>query len=123
MVDARVQILELLKELKEDWHGLEVKMQFPKDIKSVPLITFFEISNSNTNIKVRDSLSFQIDVWENTFEKCIDLMNLVDEVIRGLGLNRDFVTPDSDSVDASGYYRKTLRYSRCVDTRTGRLID
>ena len=46
MVDARVQILDLLKEIDTD--GLKVSMNFPKKIDTVPLITFFEINNSNT---------------------------------------------------------------------------
>ena len=121
MVDARVQILDLLKEIDTD--GLKVSMNFPKKIDTVPLITFFEINNSNTNIKIRDFLSYQIDVWADSFESVIDLAMLADEKMITLGFKRDYVTPDSDRVDASGLYRKTLRYSRYVDVRTNRLID
>lgn len=120
MIDARMQILELLKSIK--YKNLKVTMNFPKEIKSVPLITYFEIVNSSTDIGVRDSLSYQIDIWENSFEKVIDLMQLADEKMIDLGFKRDYVSPDDDSVDSSGIYRKTLRYSRYVDTRTGRLI-
>lgn len=120
MIDARVQILELLRSI--EYKNLKVKMNFPKEISNVPLITYFELTNSNTEISVRDSLSYQIDVWEGTFEKVIDLMQLVDEKLTDLGFKRDYVSPDDDSVDSTGFYRKTLRYSRYVDTRTGRLI-
>ena len=121
MVDARIQILTLLKNI--EYTGLTVKPNFPKEIKPVPLVTFFEVTNSNTSIKVRDSISYQIDVFENNFERVIDLMQLVDGVMTQLGLNRNYVSPDEDCIDASGYYRKTLRYSCNVDIRTGRIID
>lgn len=121
MIDAREQILALLEEI--DFPELQVKMQFPKEIESVPLVTFFEVLNTNTDISVVDQIAFQVDVWTNTFVSCIDLTQLVDEKITGMGLKRDYVSPDSDVVDASGYHRKTLRYSRKVDKRTNRLID
>lgn len=120
MVDARVQILELLRSIK--YKNLKVTMNFPKEINNVPLITYFEMINSSTDIQVRDKLAYQIDVWESNFEKVIDLMQLVDEKMIKLGFKRDYVSPDDNSVDSSGIYRKTLRYSRYVDTRTNRLI-
>lgn len=51
-------------------------------------------------------------------------MLMVDEKMVDLGFNRDYESPDDDgdNVDASGYCRKTLRYSSKVDTRTNRLI-
>ena len=121
MIDARIQILDLLREI--DFSGLTVAMNFPKTIKNVPLITFFEINNSNTNKKVRDSISWQIDVWTDNFESCIDLMQEIDDKMMFLGVNRDYVSPDSDAVDPSGFYRKTLRYSCNVDIRNNRIID
>lgn len=121
MVDARIQIKELLKSIIYD--GLSVKMGFPKTVNKVPLITFFEISNTNTNISVRDYMSLQIDVWEESFENAMYLVQLVDEKMTTLGFKRDYVSPDSDTADPSGYYRKVMRYSRYIDTRTNRLID
>ncbi|MDE5781486.1 MAG: hypothetical protein K2I03_08420 [Lachnospiraceae bacterium] len=121
MVDARIQIRELLKSISYD--GLSVKMGFPKTVNKVPLITFFEIGNTNTAIPVRDYMALQIDVWEESFEKLMDLTQLTDEKMTGLGLKRDYVSPDSDTIDPSGYYRKVMRYSRHIDIRTNRLID
>jgi hypothetical protein len=121
MVDARKQIKELLEEI--EINGMKVSMNFPKEIDSVPLITFFEINNSNTDTKFRDSISYQIDVWAGTFETVIDMAMEASKKLENLGLKRDYVSPDSDSIDASGLYRKTLRYSRHVDIRTNRLID
>lgn len=118
MIDARIQLKELLEE-----HGLNVKPRYPKNVESVPLVTFFELTNSNTDVKCRDSISFQFDMWANTFEEVIDLTQEVDTIIRNLGLKRDYISADNDCVDVSGYYRKTARYSRHVDTRTNRLIN
>lgn len=121
MIDARVQIKELLESIEHD--GLTVKMNYPKSISDVPLITFFQIGNTGTGMhSVVDNLSFQVDVWTGNFEECIDVMMKADEKMTGLGFNRDYESPDSDSYDASGYYRKILRYSSKVDTRTNRLI-
>ena len=118
MIDARIQLKELLEA-----EGLQVKPRYPKEITTVPLVTFFELTNTSTEIKVRDSISFQFDMWADTFEEVIDLTHTVDLVMRNLGLKRDYVSADNDSVDTSGYYRKTARYSRYVDTRTNRLIN
>ena len=71
---------------------------------------------------VVDNLGFQIDVWATTRDECIDIMLKVDDKMTDLGFNRDYESPDGDSYDASEYYRKTLRYSSKVDTRTNRLI-
>ena len=106
MIDARGQIRELLESIDHD--GLKVKMSYPKSIGDVPLITFIQIVNTGTGMhSVVDNLGFQIDVWATMTD---------------LGFNRDYESPDGDSYDASEYYRKTLRYSSKVDTRTNRLI-
>ncbi len=121
MIDARVQIKELLESIEHD--GLTVKMNYPKSISDVPLITFFQIGNTGTGMhSVVDNLSFQVDVWTGNFEECIDVMMKADDKMTDLGFNRDYESPDGDSYDASEYYRKTLRYSSKVDTRTNRLI-
>ena len=119
MIDARGQIRELLESI--DHNGLKVKMSYPKSIGDVPLITFIQITNTGTGMhSVVDNLGFQIDIWATTLDECIDIMLKVDEKMVDLGFNRDYESPDDDgdNVDASGYYRKTLRYSSKVDTRT-----
>ena len=83
MVDAREQIKELLKEI-----GVTVKPSFPKTINRVPLITFLEISNNNTNVVVRDFIAFQIDSWANSFEEVIDLSMSVDAKMQALCLKQ-----------------------------------
>lgn len=121
MIDARGQIRELLESIDHD--GLKVKMSYPKSIGDVPLITFIQIANTGTGMhSVVNNLGFQIDVWATTRDECIDIMLKVDDKMTNLGFNRDYESPDEDSYDASGYYRKTLRYSSKVDTRTNRLI-
>ncbi|MFQ9802610.1 MAG: hypothetical protein ACLRXD_00785 [Coprococcus sp.] len=121
MIDARGQIRELLESIDHD--GLKVKMSYPKSIGDVPLITFIQIVNTGTGMhSVVDNLGFQIDVWATTRDECIDIMLKVDDKMTDLGFNRDYESPDGDSYDASEYYRKTLRYSSKVDTRTNRLI-
>lgn len=121
MIDARGQIRELLESI--DHNGLKVKMSYPKSIGDVPLITFIQIANTGTGMhSVVDNLGFQIDVWATTRDECIDIMLKVDDKMTDLGFNRDYESPDGDSYDASEYYRKTLRYSSKIDTRTNRLI-
>lgn len=121
MIDARGQIRELLESIDHD--GLKVKMSYPKSIGDVPLITFIQIVNTGTGMhSVVDNLGFQIDVWATTRDECIDIMLKVDDKMTDLGFNRDYESPDGDSYDASEYYRKALRYSSKVDTRTNRLI-
>lgn len=123
MINARAQIKELLESI--DYDGLKVKHGYPKSISYVPLITFIQITNTGTGMhSVVENLGFQIDIWSRNFKECISIMQKVDEKISELGFNRDYESPDDDgdNVDASGYYKKTLRYSSKVDTRTNRLI-
>lgn len=120
MIDARKQIKELLKSI--EYENLTVKLNYPKTISQTPLITYFQMGNTSTKISVRDHISYQIDVWSDDGEECITLAQMVDEKMCGLGFKRDYASPDSDMVDASGYKRKILRYSSYVDTRTNRLI-
>lgn len=121
MIDARGQIRELLESV--EYEGLKVKMSYPKSIGDVPLITFIQMTNTGTGMhSVVNNLGFQIDIWAITLDECIEIMLKVDEKMTDLGFNRDYESPDDDSVDASGFRKKTLRYSSKVDTRTNRLI-
>lgn len=122
-IDARKQIKELLESI--EYNELKVKHGYPKSISYVPLVTFIQIANTGTGMhSVVENLGFQIDIWSRTFKECISIMLMVDEKMVDLGFNRDYESPDDDgdNVDASGYCRKTLRYSSKVDTRTNRLI-
>lgn len=123
MIDARKQIKELLESI--EYNELKVNHGYPKSISYVPLVTFIQIANTGTGMhSVVENLGFQIDIWSRTFKECISIMLMVDEKMVDLGFNRDYESPDDDgdNVDASGYCRKTLRYSSKVDTRTNSLI-
>lgn len=122
MIDIREQIKELLESISFP-EPFRVRSMFPKSLDDGILITYFELTNTSTQIKFIDSLSFQVDIWTYDLETLVSLACLVDEKLTGIGWLREFSSPDSMAEDPSGYYRKIFRYGRKVDLRLNRLID
>ncbi len=122
MIDAREQIKTLLENITLSV-PFEVKMQFPQSYADGVQVTYFELTNENTAIPVVDKIAFQIDCWAYDMETLVELYMKIDEVMRKTGFLRSFASHDIFPSEIGGYYRKTLRYSRRVDTRTYRLID
>lgn len=122
MINAREQIKTMLESITLPV-PFEVKMQFPQSITDGVQVTYFELTNENTVIPVVDKIAFQIDCWAYDMETLTEMYMKIDELMRGTGFLRQYSSPDILPSEIRGYYRKTLRYGRRVDTRTNRLID
>lgn len=101
----------------------KVKMAFPESKSNGNVISYYELSNTSTYISCVDDIAFQIDLWFMDMESLFYYMEAVDKTFTDIGFLRQFTSPDSMLHDPSGYFRKSLRYGRRVDTRTNRLID
>lgn len=118
----RTEIKETLESIDSDI-SFKVKMAFPESINDGNIISYFELTNTSTNIPIVDDISYQIDLWFYDLEELLTALSCVDKVMTEKGFLRQFVSPDSMIHDTSGYLRKSIRYGRRVDTLTNRLID
>ncbi len=122
MVDAREQIKDLLESIEYE-KPFRVKMTFPQSVNDGILITYNEVLNNQTAVSVVDEIAFLVDIWALDMVTMVDLSCLVSDKLTGIGLKRQFTSPDSSPEENGGYFRKTMRFGRKVDTRTNRLID
>lgn len=116
MVDAFPQIKAALEALPDN---PKVTATWPRAERRGPLIVVTEIGNSNTNIRVVDQLSYQLDVWADDGDVLRRLCADADAVMADIGFRRTLAQPEDDS---NGFLR-VFRYSRKVDKRFMRLID
>lgn len=125
MIDIRNEIKETLSKVKPSF-DIKVKMAFPEQVvynNAERWITYFELSNIDTNTPTVQEIAFQVDLWTVTFAELQEAMLLIDEEMKKKGLKRQFVSPDSIMNDPSGYKRKTFRYGSRVDLMFNRFID
>lgn len=122
MVDAREQMFNLLKNITYT-KPFTVSMKFPQTVNDGIMVTYYEVLNISTAISVIDEIAFIVDIWAYDVETLVKLSGLVSDALCGIGLRRQFVSPDMMPDEENGYFRKTMRFGRKVDTRTNRLID
>ena len=122
MVDARKQIKNALESIESDTK-FKVRMQFPQSVNDGVMITYFEVLNQQTYVSVVDEIAFQVDIWAYDMTTLCFFIGKVSDALTAIGLKRQFVSPDIMPAGNGGYFRKTMRFGRKVDTRTNRLID
>lgn len=125
MIDIRNEIKETLSKVKPSF-DIKVKMAFPEQVfynNAERWITYFELSNIDTEIPTVQDIAFQVDLWTVTFAELQEATLLIDEEMKKKGLKRQFVSPDSIMNDPSGYKRKTFRYGSRVDLMFNRFIN
>jgi len=112
MYDVKTEINALLESIP----GVVVTYAYPKDFKKLPVISFYEIGNSDP-LGIRSSplsdISIQIDIWHNKSTGA--LAQQVDEKMNSIGFRRQFA---ADVPDPGGIIHKTMRYRGVVDVRT-----
>lgn len=125
MIDIRNEIKETLSKVKPSF-DIKVKMAFPEQVfynNAERWITYFELSNIDTEIPTVQDIAFQVDLWTITVAELLEATLLIDEEMQKKGLKRQFVSPDSIMNDPSGYKRKTFRYGSRVDLMFNRFIN
>ncbi len=125
MIDIRNEIKETLEKVKLSF-DIKVKMAFPDTVSynsRERLITYFELSNTDTEIPTVQDIAFQVDLWVLSTAELLEATLLIDKEMKKKGLKRQFVSPDSMMNDPSGYKRKIFRYSSRVDLMFNRFID
>lgn len=125
MIDIRNQIKETLEKVKPSF-DIKVKMSFPDKVvynSRERYITYFELSNTDTEIPTVQDIAFQVDLWTVTAKELFEAALLIDNAMKEKGLKRQFVSPDSIMNDPSGYKRKTFRFGSRVDLMFNRFID
>jgi len=116
MTDCRKEIYEALKSVCDT-----VYMGYPERDVVLPMITYYEVVNVKDS-KWIDSVDVQLDVYANSFEACIDLMQAADAVMCGMHFDRTYTSPDSLAKEGKDLYHKALNYRAKVDTYHGNII-
>lgn len=122
MVDARQQFKEILENISFDG-TFTVAMKFPQSTADGEMVTYYELTNTQTANPVVDDIAFMVDVWAYDTETLVSLSVAVSDAVCAVGFRRQFSSPDMTPEEENGYFRKTMRFGRKVDTRTNRLID
>ena len=112
MIDVKKEIYQKLNEIKE----AKVVYFFPDEFNELPIISYYEIENSDSGYcgrEVLSDISYQIDVWGrgNISKLCIE----VDKKMAELGFRRSF----GQDLSKDGIARRTLRYSARINNKTG----
>lgn len=122
MVDAREQFKEILENIAFE-KPFSVSMKFPQSVSDGTMVTYYEVLNTQTAVSVVDDIAFMVDVWTYDMETLVTLATALNDSLCAIGFKRQFSSPDMTPEEENGYFRKTLRFGRKVDTRTNRLID
>lgn len=122
MVDPVPQVKELLRNLDTELE-YTVLSRWPRREDSGTLITVSEITNAQTGIGVVDDIAVQVDLWSEERDTVRALAPLVNAAVCGMGLRRDYAGPIEQQEGGRWPFRKTFRFGRRVDKRSGRLID
>lgn len=115
MLNLKPVIYNLLKQT-----GIEVTYFYPQSNESLPLISYFEVSNVEiARVGFKEALTefvYQIDVWAMKPSECSDIAIQIDELMRTNGFRRQFST-DMFEQDTN-IHHKSLRYRGVVDNKT-----
>lgn len=115
MYDVKPQILALLETIQ----GVTVTGEYPKSFATLPLISFYELSNSENKPALPGLLteiSIQVDVWSKRSTGAI--AQQVNNLMNGIGFRRQM---SADISDPSSVNRKTMRFHGVVDARSERV--
>ena len=122
MVDPVPQIKELLRGLDTELE-YSVLSRWPRREDAGNLITVTEITNMQTAISVVDDIAVQVDLWSDERDSIRVLAPRVNAAVCGMGLRRDYAGAIEQQPEGRWPFRKTFRFGRRVDKRSGRLID
>lgn len=115
MYDVKPQILTLLETIPD----VTVVGEYPKSFATLPLISFYELSNSEnkpTLPGLLTEISVQVDVWNKKSTGA--LAQQVNSLMNSIGFRRQM---SADISDPSGVNRKTMRFRGVVDARSERV--
>ena len=91
MKNYRAVIRDTLKSVQSDI-PYDIKMAFPESKPAGNLITFYEITNTGTELACVDVIAYQVDLWFMTLPDLLELTEKVDEALTSLGLIRQFAS-------------------------------
>lgn len=83
MKNYRAVIRDTLKSVQSDI-PYDIKMAFPESKPAGNLITFYEITNTGTELACVDVIAYQVDLWFMTLPDLLELTEKVDEALNGV---------------------------------------
>lgn len=122
LCDGREQVCQALSAAAEEL-GFRLRNTAPRSSGAGETVTWGEWSNKSTDCPVVDEVSYQVKIWARDLDRLRAISAGVNRAMLGLGLRRNYTSPDDFTEDGVGFYTKTFRFGRRVDKRTMRLID
>lgn len=93
MIDIKKEITALLKECCPD---IKVTYSRPKEIKTLPLITWVEDNNREVDEYI-DEITISIDIWDTSFLNCEKTAMAINKAMREKGFKRGSKIPLGES--------------------------
>lgn len=110
MIDVNVEAEALLKKT-----GCDVRYQYPQDFASLPVITYYTLSDSAgltaDNAEIVQDACVQADIWAASPKVCGELAIKANAVMEAGGWIRKF-SMDQRRVDGESVYHKTMRFEK-----------
>ena len=121
MINIKPQIYALLKQVP----NCEVTYYRPNNFTTLPLITYTETVNMQTNLAFDteerySQLQYQIDVYAESSSQASDIAIAVDTLMRGKGFVRGFASDGFDFENQN--YRKIMRYTCTIQNATEQIL-
>lgn len=119
LCDGRGWVRQALEEMDPGF-TFALRGGWPRTNVEGDAVFFGEHSNTSTDLAVVDEVSYFVVVRCEDWDRLWELTEAVNEALLGLGLRRQYTSPDEFD---EGFYTKTLRFGRRVDKRGMRLIN
>lgn len=121
MINIKPQIYALLKQVP----NCEVAYYRPGNFTTLPLITYTETVNMQTNVAFDtlerySQLQYQIDIYAETSSQASDIAIAVDTLMRGIGFVRGFASDGFDFENQN--YRKIMRYTCIINNNNQQIL-
>lgn len=111
MIDIRKGMVKRLETLCDN-----VTVSPPLDTLILPLITYNQVSDTPTS-RMYNTMEYQIDIFENTFAKAIELAGKVDDMMEQDGWSKTYQSPDSSAYVGTDLYHIVLSYNATVNRK------
>ena len=95
MKNYRAVIRDTLKSVQSDI-PYDIKMAFPESKPAGNLITFYEITNTGTELACVDVIAYQVDLWFMTTAKCLNYATQIGDLTKGEREELDATCYDDD---------------------------
>ncbi len=112
MIDIKKDVAEKLSRIS----GVKINYYYPRSFNELPVITYYELSNSPEvfadDLEYSSNIAIQVDVWALNVGDMTDIAIKVSEIMVADGFKRAFAAEFFES--GTGIHHKTMRFEKMV---------